>query len=119
MIAIALGNLAQAEIKLRERAAARRDAQEALPLAQKLGAIPLVLFAVQVFAEILVAEGNTSRALALLGLVRSHPSTYYEQHQEIDTVLAGLDLDAADLEAGLAAGASLDLDTVVAEILAF
>ena len=116
-VALALGNLAQADLKLGDAAAARNGAREALILSGELGSMPIMLFAVMVFAQILVEGGEVGRALTLYGLARAYPELEYASQLEIDEEVAQLGLPAAEVEAGLAAGAALDLDTVVQEIL--
>lgn len=100
-----------------DAAAARRSAREALILSRELGSIPIVLFAVMVFAQILAAGGELGRALALYGLARAHPAVEYASQLEIDEEVALLGLPAAEVEAGLAAGAALDPEMVVDEIV--
>jgi tetratricopeptide (TPR) repeat protein len=116
-VAITLRNLSEVSVELSDLAAARSYVREALTLAQKIGAPRLELIALISYTQVLAAEGDTPRALALLGLVRRHPSTTFESHQDIDRILAGLSLDEAEIQAGLATGASLDLNEVVSEIL--
>jgi tetratricopeptide (TPR) repeat protein len=114
---IALGNVAQAELKLGDAAAARRGAREALLLARSLGALPDLLWTVYLFGLILAETGQTARALAIYGLARAHSALEYQVLVEIDEEIARLGLPVAEVEAGLAAGARLDLETVIEEIL--
>jgi predicted ATPase/class 3 adenylate cyclase len=116
-IASALLNISSASIGLGDLTAARRYTGEALALAQKMGALLLELSAVYVFAELLSAEGETGRSLALLGMVRSHPAADNDLQQMVRDSLQRLPLDAAEVKAGLAAGASLDLDEAITVIL--
>jgi tetratricopeptide (TPR) repeat protein len=116
-VALILGNLAQADLKLGDAAAARSGAREALILSRELGSMPIVLFAVMVFAQILAAGGELRRALALYGLARAHPALEYAGQLEVDEEVARLGLPTEEVEAGLATGAALDFETVVQEIL--
>jgi class 3 adenylate cyclase/tetratricopeptide (TPR) repeat protein len=112
-----LANLAQANLKLGDVTAAREGAREVITLSLTLGTQPNVLYGVQLFAEILAAEGQTNRALLLYGLARAHPALEHQSLVTIDEDLSELGLSPAVLDRGLATGAALDLDTVVAEIL--
>ena len=115
-VVVALGNLSQADLRLGDVVAARRGACEALDLAQSLGAQPWVLWTVFLSGQILAETGDTARALALYGLARAHPATDNQVRTEIDEEIGRLGLPAAVVEAGLAAGAKLDLAAVVEEI---
>ncbi len=112
-----LGNLAQADIKLGATAEARRGGREALALSRALGYFPSVIASVLVFGQVLAAEGDKERALALHGMARAHPAMEYQMRVESDEEIARLSLPAGAIEAGLAAGAALDFDAVVEEIL--
>ncbi len=114
---VALGNVAQAELKLGDVAAARRGASEALQLARSLGALPDVLWAVFLHGQIMAEAGEKARGLLLFGLARAHPALEYQVMHEINEEIARLGLPPEEVEAGLAAGAALDLETVVGEIL--
>ena len=116
-VVVSLGNLSQTDLKLGDTAAARRGAREALALARSLGAQPWVLWAVFLCGQILAETGDVSRALALYGLARAHPAVDNQVRVEIDEEVARLAVPAAEVEAGLAAGAGLDLEAVVGEIL--
>jgi len=116
-IAIVLGNLAQVDVKLGDTAAARAEAREALALADELGYLPAVVNGVSLFGQIIAAEGALPQALALFGLAYAHPALEHQLQLEIDDELARLGLPPDELAAGLAAGAALDFETVVQEIL--
>jgi tetratricopeptide (TPR) repeat protein len=113
-----LVNLAQTDLKLGDMATARREVGEALALARALDMQTLVLWSVFVAGQVLAAEGRASRALSVCGLVRAHPAADHQLLLEIDEEIARMDLPPAEAEAGLAAGAALDLETVTREILA-
>ena len=112
-----LCNVAQAELRLGNVAAARRGTLEALSVARSLGRARTILVSTVVFAQILAEEGQRAQALARFGLSRNHKALSYELQVEIDNEVARLGLPAAEVEAGLSAGAGLDLETVVEEIL--
>ena len=117
MMAIDAHNLADAYSMLGQLDEGRRFAVECIRLAQQVGAVPLQLAALVPLAEVLLREGETGRALALLGLARSHPSTPNQKQSGIQQALATVTLAPAEVEAGLAAGAALSLEVVVPEIL--
>jgi len=62
-------------------------------------------------------EDDPEQALLLYGLVLAHPTVDYVMQVEINEEVAKLGLPAAEVEAGLADGAALDLGTVAEEIL--
>ena len=109
--------LSLSELKLGEVVAAKRAMREVLVLAQSLGMPTLLLGGLMIAAQVLVVEDQTQHALALFGLARVHPALDSQIRLEIDDALAKLSLPVAEVEAGLATGAALDLETVVAEIL--
>ncbi len=117
-LAITAHNLADVYSTLGQLDESRRFAVECVRLARPVGATPLQLAALVPLAEVLLKEGETGRALALLGLARSHPSTPNQKQIGIQEALATVTLDPAEVEAALAAGAALDFDTVVGEVLA-
>jgi class 3 adenylate cyclase/tetratricopeptide (TPR) repeat protein len=114
---IALINLCEARVGLGKTGAAAENAREMLVLAWSIGATPSVLASVFAFSEIAVAEGDLPRALMLLGLARAHPALEYHVRATIDGMIARLDLPTEEIEARLAAGAALDFEAVVQEIL--
>ncbi len=116
-VSMALANRAQADIKLGNIDAARRGAREALALVHSLGAQPSVLWAICLFGQLLAETGDATQALALYGLARAQPALDNQLRVEIDEEIARMGLAAETVEAGLAAGAELDLETVVGEIL--
>jgi hypothetical protein len=89
----------------------------ALALALRLGALRLVVTAVTYFVDLAHAEGQTRRALALLGLARRQPAWDLENQAGLDETLAEWALDAATVETGLAQGAALDWDRTIQELL--
>ena len=111
-------NLAQARLRLGDGPGARIAITNALPTARALGAIRVVLFSLIVEADVRLTEGDTDGALALLGLVRTHPALERQDQDEIERILSRVTLDSATADAGLALGAGLDLDLVVDGMLA-
>jgi tetratricopeptide (TPR) repeat protein len=116
-IAFYLVNLANADIFFGPPADARPKLREGLALAQRLGAQPRAITAVKNFAELAFAEGQPDRALALMGLARSHPAWSSDHQRDLDRTLAYWGLDPARIEEGLARGARLDWETTVAALL--
>ncbi len=110
-------NLAQAELALGNVAAARRGVRKALAAARSLGLMPFVLYGLALIGQVSIVEGQVERALALYGLALAHPGLEKQGQLEINRSLAQLDLPPERVEAALAAGAALDLDAVVQEIL--
>ena len=117
LVHTSLINLTQAEIKLGDLIAARATANEALFLGQMSGSELEITWDVYLFGQLLQALGDSDRGLALFGLARAQPALEDQLRVEMDEELARLDLPAGQIEAGLAAGAALDLATVVGEIL--
>lgn len=115
--AIVAHNLADAYTSLDQPEEAHRFVRECLRMARQVGAVPLQLAALVPLADLMRKEGDIGRALELLGLCRNHPSTPQQKQMGIDQVLADIQLDEAQIASGLAAGAALDLDAVVEEIL--
>jgi predicted ATPase/class 3 adenylate cyclase len=112
-----LANLAQADFGLGDLPAARRGMREMLSLARSLGMTPSTLWGLSLAGQILAAESHPDRALTLFGLARAHPALNHESKLELEEEIARMGLPEAEVEAGLAAGATLDFDTVVQEIL--
>jgi hypothetical protein len=69
------------------------------------------------WAEILIAAGNPARGLALLGLIRNNPAHEYQMLQEVERIIDSTPLNHEEREVALAAGATLNLDAVIKEIL--
>jgi tetratricopeptide (TPR) repeat protein len=71
-------------------------------------------------AHLYARSGARHRSAELLGLALAHPASYSEVERDAEPVLALLraELDTGELEAALARGAEMDLEEVVAELLA-
>ena len=115
--AIDAHNLADVHNTLGELDEARRYATQCLRLARQAGALPMQLAGLVTLADALARGGQAERALTLLGLVRQHPSTPPPKQRGIQEVLDMVTLEPAAAEAALAAGAALDVTTVVDEVL--
>ena len=116
---IALGalNLADVDIKLGDFTAARSEIHEGLALALRIGLPPRVLQAVRMCASLNHYEGQTERALSLLGLAQRRPAWTDAHQHDAETVLSQWALDPEEVEAGLAKGAALDWDLTIQELL--
>jgi hypothetical protein len=65
-----------------------------------------------------LAVGDTAGSLTLFGAVRSHPPKFALVDQLDDRTLTRWALSAEDAAVGLACGAGLDLEALVASVLA-
>jgi tetratricopeptide (TPR) repeat protein len=118
MVAFMLNNLADVAIKLGQLPAARADLHEGLRLSLRLGAPARIAAIVFTCALLARAEGQTARALTLVGLVRRQPSSSNPGFQRyLDMALAKWGLDPSVVAAGLATGAELDWDATIQELL--
>ncbi len=109
------GNLALAAAAARDLVQARAEVREALLECRSTGSFHMALEPFVALAEVAYAEGDCERALALLGLVRSHPGNRQDHRLETERVLAAIRRDRPDLDVDplLARGAALDLDAEV------
>ncbi len=98
---------------------AHSSLHKALAIAQDLRATHLILEVVVGFAWLYMHEALPTRAGELAGLAQHHPAHNSEIQQCLDELLPQLEasLPPAELQAALARGKTLDLDTVVAELL--
>ena len=97
-----------------------RYLHETLDESFAIGALPIALDALVGVAGLRAKAGQCAPAAELLGLVQSHPATKEESQQIAEPVLAILrdKLPADQLEAALTRGKALELEAVIAEILA-
>jgi class 3 adenylate cyclase len=115
---ISINNLGKAHLRLGDPSAARQlMIREAWPIVRVTDAPPFLAWSVVFSARILAAEKELNRALALFGLIRTHPLLLPAARVDLEEGLAHIDLPPEQIEAGLAAGEALDFDTVVQEIL--
>lgn len=117
IIAMGLINLAGADIQLGGLDTARAGLREGLALAQRLSAFPWVVAAVMNFANLAHAEGQTERALALLGLACNQPAWDIEDQHQLEAWLTEWALDSSVAEAGLEKGEELDWEETIQELL--
>ncbi len=110
-------NLASIDLQLGQFDAARAGLREGLALALRLGASPRVVLAVFLFAILIYAEGQTERALALIGLALNQPAWSSEFQRQLDIALAQWTLDPSVVEAGMKQGEALDFQKTVQELL--
>lgn len=110
-------NLARTNLDLGALREARQGLREGLELALHSGAQPWVVGAVMYFADLAYHEGRIDKALTLYGLAR-HQSAWSNDHQRgMDENLKRWNLDAAQVEAGLVHGATLDWDATLQQLL--
>jgi tetratricopeptide (TPR) repeat protein len=119
-VAVALGNLGDVCISLEQDGAAwaylRQSLQENLAMQDTPHALGNLVY----IAQLRSRAGQPQRAAELLGMALRHPASYSEVARDTQPVLEALGeaLGPEELEAALARGAEMDLDQVVAEILA-
>ncbi|MCP4286076.1 MAG: tetratricopeptide repeat protein, partial [Gammaproteobacteria bacterium] len=111
-------NLGFVHLHLRSEQA-HSSLHKALVIAQAIRAIPLILEAVVGFAWLYMHAARPTRAGELAGLAQHHPTHNINVQIRLDELLPQLAeaLPPAELQAALAHGKTLDLDTVVAELL--
>lgn len=99
--------------------AAGRYYLEVLPEALALGALHVALGTVRGLAGVQARAGNHAQAARLIGLVLSHPASSAEERSSAEPILTFLQdrLPAAALEAALAQGKALLLETVAEELV--
>lgn len=94
---------------------------EALTTAKKTAAPAVILAAVDTIGRWKVLREDTAGGLKLLGLTKNHPANTADSKDDLQTWLksnrAKISLSDAEIEAKLAAGKDLDLETVVEELL--
>jgi tetratricopeptide (TPR) repeat protein len=95
--------------------------KETLLASRRADSLPAKASAVGVAGELRLAQGDVSQGLALLGLAKNHPAASTDIQADIALALlfwgTRLSLEDRQIEAGLAAGKSLDLETEVEKIL--
>jgi len=116
--ALLAANMGEAYLKLNNLPAARQQLHTALSTSLSLRALPVVLGTVMFFGRLMYAEGQTGRALALLGAILAHPAADGDSRYGIEMLLKEWNLDEQTAAAGLQAGASLDWDALIQELLA-
>jgi predicted ATPase len=93
--------------------------REALQIATDIGAVPMLLDILAGLAGVLAHTGQTEQSLELLGLALAHPGLVSDTKPIIEQTLTELRtlLSPVQIEAGMARGQALKLDTVVTELL--
>jgi tetratricopeptide (TPR) repeat protein len=114
-----LGNLAYVAASLGHRASAREHIRATLRAYRRSGARAVALPALVSRAEVALAEDDVNRALELLGLVLAHPANRQDHSVEARRVLelARSRCSQDTIATHLAAGAALDLETVIETLL--
>ncbi len=115
-----LSNLGHLHVLLGEPVPAWEYLSKALRDSVAIGVAPLTLDALAGVATLQAESGRADSAAELLGVVLRHPSVEADTIQVAETVLSGLRdlLPAEQLQAAIDQGETLDLDKVVAELLA-
>jgi class 3 adenylate cyclase/tetratricopeptide (TPR) repeat protein len=111
-------NMAQAYVRVGRDREAATLIRESLAAARDLSSSWAQAMCVQMEADRRLANGEAQIGLAYLGLFLRLPSTGSIDEGECDRILARTSLTAEAIEQGMAAGANLDLDSVVQDILA-
>jgi predicted ATPase/DNA-binding SARP family transcriptional activator len=115
-----LSNLGHLHVLLGEHALAWGYLREALSESTATGVVPLTLDALLGVARLRAETGQGDSAAELMGLIVNHPAVEIDSVQEGETILGELRkaLAAERLEAALERGKRMDLNTVVAGLLA-
>jgi tetratricopeptide (TPR) repeat protein len=115
-----LSNLGHLYVGLGKHTPAWEYLRQSLNESTDIGVAPLTLDALVGVARLQAETGQEHSAAELLGVVLNHPSVEVDSTQLAETVLAGLGdvLPVEQLEAAIAIGKTLELDTVVADLLA-
>jgi len=119
-LALALGNLSMVCLAKGLDGAARDYVRRSLRENLGIQNMPHALADLVQVAHLQARAGQPQQAAGLLGLALNHPASYSEVESDAQPVLAMLReaLPPEQLEAALARGAKVDLEQVVAEILA-
>ncbi|MCP4287427.1 MAG: tetratricopeptide repeat protein, partial [Gammaproteobacteria bacterium] len=118
-IAFALNNLGEVAYRQGDYTQAWDYHQQSLSIAHAIQAVPLMLMSLPGFARRYLQRSQPARAGELYGLAQHHPAFNSEVQVRLDEVLPQLAeaLPPLELQAALARGKALDLDTVVTELL--
>ncbi len=114
---VSLANLAQLNVRLGDPHRALDLAASSLDVALEHDLVPQVLAAVIYHADALWSLGEHDMALAHIGMARRDPQLGGDFGIELPRILERFGCSPDELERGLAAGAALTLDDVVARIL--
>jgi tetratricopeptide (TPR) repeat protein len=116
-----LCNLAFLGLKQHDIAQAQQHLNEALPIAWEIEAHPITLETLVGFAWLRLLDNRPQSAAELLGLVMAHPATSAELIKDrVDPLLINIErtLSSEELKASLQQGKGLELEPVVAGLLA-
>jgi DNA-binding SARP family transcriptional activator/predicted ATPase/Flp pilus assembly protein TadD len=115
-----LSNLGHLHVLLGEHEIAWGYLREALSESMAVGVTPLTLDTLAGVALLRVETGQVDSAAELVGLIVSHSAVEADSVKVTEVILAGLRdaLTTEQLEAALERGRGLELDAVVAELLA-
>jgi tetratricopeptide (TPR) repeat protein len=115
-----LSNLGHLYVLIGEHALAWDCLRQSLSESTAIGVAPLTLDALVGVARLRAETGQRDAAAELLGVILNHPAVEVDSAQVAETVLAGLreTLSAGQLDAAMERGKTLELDAVVAELLA-
>jgi tetratricopeptide (TPR) repeat protein len=115
-----LSNLGHLHILLGEHALAWEYLREALSESMAIGLTPLTLDALAGVALLRSETGQADSAAEMVGLIVNHPSVGVDSVQVAETILDGLrdTLVTEQLEAALERGKTMELNAIVAELLA-
>jgi predicted ATPase/DNA-binding SARP family transcriptional activator len=115
--AAALIGLGWVALQGEDWSAARRHFASALPLIEQLETAPQALDALAGVAHWQARAGQPEQALALIGLVQHHPSSYQESKDRVGGLEKELraELSEAQVQAALASGRECPLWSAVAE----
>lgn len=118
-IAYSLINLSFVYLRI-ERNLAPKTFYEALKISHAIKVAPLLLEILVGFAWFYLEQKKFTDAAAFAGLVQYHPASHINGQLKLKELLPELEtsLSADDLNAAMERGKALDLDTVVAELLA-
>jgi hypothetical protein len=105
---------------LGEHALAWEYLREALSESMAIGLTPLTLDALAGVALLRSETGQADSAAEMVGLIVNHPSVGVDSVQVAETILDGLrdTLVTEQLEAALERGKTMELNAIVAELLA-
>ena len=113
-----LSNLAQVSVRLGSPDDARQYLAEAMSMVLASGRLALLPLCLAIVADLRLADGDVDGALLLLGAIAAAPSSSENDRQEVDRFLDRVTLDPEVIEAGLAAGAGLDVESLGDQALA-
>jgi tetratricopeptide (TPR) repeat protein len=115
-----LSNLGHLHVLLGEHELAWSYLRKALNESTAIGVAPLTLDALIGVAQLRAETGQGDSAAELLGVALNHPAVEVDSAQVAETILAGLRkaLPTKQLEAAMERGKTLELEAVVAKLLA-